>query len=160
MNLKLFWQSWNWPWYSRMCLLYWLHWHLAIKTSWLTVKERKYESQYCRLRIWKLCRIWIWCNWIVDTDYTNSPVSGWRIQNTVITGHFSQHRTNGASSSTPWMFQGHFDTGPSGGQADTQLVCIMFVLYPTTSPIIWMALCKLYPRRRLNGRKTNTSPYS
>jgi len=33
----IFWKFWNWPLYSRQCLLYWLHWHLVIKrVHWLS----------------------------------------------------------------------------------------------------------------------------
>ena len=42
---KIFWKSWKWSSYRRKCWLYWLHWHLVVEMSSLTVKRPKYKSQ-------------------------------------------------------------------------------------------------------------------
>ena len=96
----IFWQSWNWPWYNYECWLYWLHWHLAVEPSSLTLKNPQYESQYCQLWMWRESGFWHWSGMTVPTDYENSPASGSIIPNSFIARHSSQHGTNGPSSST------------------------------------------------------------
>ena len=91
---KIFWMSWNWPLYSREYLLYWLHWHLVVETSSLTVKKRKSASQYYLLWMWRHVGTQHWSCLSKSTNYENSPASGSKIQNTGITSHSSQHRMN------------------------------------------------------------------
>jgi len=50
---KILSMSWNWPSYSRECLLYWLCWHLVIEMSSLTVKKPKSALQNYWLWIWR-----------------------------------------------------------------------------------------------------------
>jgi len=146
--------------YSRKCLLYWLRWHLVVKTSSLTVKKPKSASWYYSLRMWRHIGIWHW-SWLSEpNNYVNAPASGVRIQNTVNTGHSSQQRMNGPLSSTSWKFWGHFDTGPCGCQSGIGSYCIMLSQCTMTCSIIWMALCELQWRWRLLGRKTYTSLWS
>jgi len=94
------------------------------------------------------------------TDHEKSPVSGWTIQNTAITTHSSQRRINGPTSITSWKFWGHSDSGPFECRRGRRLLCITVSQTTMTCSIIWMALCELEPRRRLNGRKTYSSPWN
>jgi len=79
----IFWKFWNWPSYSRECLLYWLHWHLVVKTSSLTVKKPKSAWRYYWLWMWR--SLWnttlelleqaYWllaftCEWLQNLKYT------------------------------------------------------------------------------------------
>ena len=99
----IFWKSWNWPSYSRECLLYWLRWQLVIETSSLTVKKPKFASRYYGLWMWRHLRTRHRSCSSPPTDYGNSHVSGSKIQNPMITGHFSQLKMSGPLWSMSWI---------------------------------------------------------
>jgi len=101
---KTFLMSWNIHSYDRECLLYFLRWHLIIETSSLTIKKPKYRLQSYLLWRCKHGAIRYWSCLSEYINYETSPASGWRIHNTAITSHSSQHRMNGPSSSTSWPF--------------------------------------------------------
>jgi len=101
---KIYWPSWNWPWYSSECSLHWLHWHLAVKRSLLTVTLPKYESHYRQWWMWRHSGIRHWSWLSKPTDLENSLESCSSIPNGVITGHSSKHGTTGPSSSMSWRF--------------------------------------------------------
>jgi len=84
-------------------------------------------------------------------------MSALRIHHPAITGHCSQHRMNGPSSSTSLRLPGHSDIGPSGCWKGIELLCIMSSLSTMTCSIMLMALGELCRIRRHNGRKTSTS---
>jgi len=125
---------------------------LVIESSSVTVKKPKYESQYYLVSMWLHDgnRHWSCCS--EPTDYENSPVSGSRIQNTVITGHSSQHRINVQWSSKSWRLWGHSDTAPCGCRSGIWVLCITSSLSTMSCSIIWKAISKLQPRGRINGR--------
>ena len=156
----IFWKSWNWPSYSRECLQYRLRWHLVVETSSLTVKKPESTSAYFRLWMWSHGGTQHWRYSSAPTDYGNSRASGSKIQNTVITGHSSQHKMNGRLSSMSWKYWDHSDIGPSGCQRGIQSHCITLSQCTMTCLITWMALCELWLRRRLNGRRTCSSLWS
>jgi len=139
-----FWMSWNWPSYSRECLLYWLHIHLVVKTYSLTVKKPQSALQYYLSWMWRHIGTQHW-NWSkLSTIYENLHASGSTLQNTVNTSHTSQHRTNGPLRSTSWMYWGHSDIGPCGCQRGIQSHCIMLSQCTITCSIIRMTLCELW----------------
>jgi len=150
--------TWQCPSYSWECLEYWLHWHAVVEMSSLTVIKPKYELQYYQSWMCKHGGIQQWSCLGKTTDYENLPARGLRIQNTVITGHSSQLRMNGLSSSTWWRSQHHSNTGPCGCQKSIQSHCIMSSLSTMTCSIIWMVLCELRLGRWYIGKKTYTWP--
>jgi len=150
----LFWKSWNWLSYSRECLLYWLCWYLVVEMSWLTVKKPKSTYRYFRLWMWRHVGTQNWGYSSVATDHANSHSSGSTIQNTAITSQFSQHNINVPLWSMPWQCWGHCDIVPCGCQRGILSHCITWLQCTITYSILWMAWCELWPRRRLNGRKT------
>jgi len=160
MNFKIFWKSWNWQSYSSECLRYWLHWHLVVETSSLTVKQLKCESQLYLVGMWRHSEIRRWGYVTKLTDYENLPGSGWSIRNTVITGLSSPHRMNGWSLGMSGKFWDHYGAGPCGCLNGILLLCIMLSLSTMTHSIIWMEVFKLLLRRRPNGRKTYILPWS
>ena len=100
----IFWNSWNWSSYSRECLLYWLRWHLVVELSSLTVKEPMSALRYFRLWMWRQVGT-VHCSYSsCPTDYGNSHVSGFNIQNTLNTSHCSQHKMNGRLWSKSWKY--------------------------------------------------------
>jgi len=119
-----------------------------------------YKSQFHLLQMWKYSRIQLGSCLNKLTAYQNLPANGSWIQNTVITSNSSQHRVTGSSSNTSWKFEGHSNIGPCGCQEYIQLLYITFSHSIMTSLIIWMPFGEVYLRSRLNGRKTNTSPWS
>ena len=64
--------SWNWPLYSRECLLYWLPWRLVVKTSSLTVKMTQSALRYFQLWRWRHIGTVHWSYSSVPTDSGNS----------------------------------------------------------------------------------------
>jgi hypothetical protein len=94
------------------------------------------------------------------TDYKNSPTSGSKIQNAVITNHSSQHRMNGPLSSMSRKFWCISNIWCGCCRRDIQLLCITLSQSMMTDSILWMALCELWLRRRLNGRKTCSLSWS
>ena len=150
----IFWKSWNWPSYSRECLLYWLHWHLVVETSSLTVKKPNLASRY----FW----LWMWrhfatqhCSWSsAPSDYGNLHTSGSKIEHTLITGNFSQLKMNRPLWSMSWKYWGRFDFGPCGCRRGILSHCITLSQCTMTCSIIWMAWCELWLRRSLHGWKT------
>jgi len=94
------------------------------------------------------------------TVYGNSHAGAFKTQNTVDTGRYSQLRMNGRLSSMSWKYWGHFDIGPFGCRRAIQSHCIPLSQYKMTCSITWMTWCELWPRRRLNGRKTCSSRWS
>jgi len=156
----IFWKSWNWPSYSRECLMYWLRRHLVVETSSLTVTKWKFASRYYQLWMWRHSGTQHWRRSSVPTDYGNSQASGSKIQNTLNKGHFSQHKMSRPLWSMSWKYRGHFDIGPCGCQRGIQSHCIMLSHCTTTYSITWMAWCVLWLRRRLHGWKTRSSLWS
>jgi len=67
---------------------------------------------------------------------------------------------SGQWSSMSWKFYGHSGTGPYGCRNGIPLPCIISSLFKMTCSITWMSWCELWPRRRHNGRKTYTLPWS
>ena len=82
-----------------------------------------------------------------------------KTQNTVITGHYSQHRISGWLLSISRRFYGHSSTGPCGCRNGIPLLCTTSSLSTITCLLTWMAWWELWPRRRLNGRKTYSLPW-
>jgi len=150
----IFWKSWNWPSYSTECLLYWLHWHLVVEMSPLTVKMPKFASRYYRLWMWRHSGTQHWRCPSTWTDYGNSHPSGSKIQYTLITGDFSELKMSGPLWTMSWKFWGHFDIGPYRCQWGIQLHCITVSHWTMTRLFTGTAWCELWPRRRLNWRKT------
>ena len=112
----IFWKSWNWPSYSRECLLYWLLWHLVVETCSMSVKRAKFALLYYQLWMWRHGETQ-YCNcWSPPTDYGNSHGSHSKIRNTQITGHISQLKMSGQLWSMSWKYWGNFDIGPCGCQ--------------------------------------------
>jgi len=95
----------------------------------------------------------------MPTVYGNSHGSGFKTQNTVITGHSSPHRRSGPLSCLSWRLYSHSAIGHCGCRNGIPLVCITSSLAAMTCSITWMVWCELWPRRRHNGRKTYTSPW-
>jgi len=153
----IFWKSWNWPSYSRECLLYWLCWPLVVEISSLTVKKPNSALQYFRLWMWRNFRTLNWSYSSGPTDYGNSPVNGFKIQNTPNTGNFSQLQINGWLWSMSWKYWGHSDIEPFGCRRGIQSHCIMLSQYTMTCLITWMAWCELCLRRKLHRKKTSSS---
>ena len=87
-------------------------------------------------------------------------MSGLKPQNTAIASWSSQHRMSGLLSSMLWRVHGHSVTGFCGCQNGIPLLCIMSSLSAMTCLITWIAWCELWPRRRHNGRKTSSVPWS
>jgi len=140
---KIFWMAWNWPSYSGECLPYWLCWQPVIETSSLPVNKPKAASQYHLLWIWRHIGTRHCSSLSKHTDYENSPISGSKIQYTVIAGHSSQHRRNGRLCCTSWKFWGHSVIGPCGCRTSIQSHCNTSQQSTMTYSIIWMALCEL-----------------
>jgi len=140
----IFWKSWNWPSYSRACLRCWLYWHLVAETSSFTVEKRKSVSQYFELLMWRHIgtQHWSWSS--ASTDYGNSHVSGFKIQNALITSHFSQLKMNGPLWSMSWKYWGHFDIGPCGCPRGIQWHWITLSQCRMICSTIWMAWCELW----------------
>jgi len=156
----IFWKSWYWPTSSREFLLCWLRWHLVVETSTVTVKRPKFASRCYRIRMWRECGTQHWRCSSEPTDYGNTHASGSKIQNNLITGHFSQLKMSGPLCSTSWKYWGHFHIGPFGCCKGIQSHCITLSQCTTTCSITWMAWCELWPRRWLQGRKTCSSLWS
>jgi len=78
----------------------------------------------------------------------------------MITRYSSQHKMNGPLWSMSWMCWGHSDIGLCGCRRGIQSHCITLSPCTMTCWIIWMAWCKLWPRRRLNGIKTSFLQWS
>jgi len=57
-----------------------------------------YELLNFQLWMWKYSGIGHWSHLSEPTHYENSPMSGWMIQHTLITGNSAQHRMNGRLS--------------------------------------------------------------
>jgi len=121
---KIIRKSWNWPSYSRECLLYWFRWHRVIEMSSSTAKNPTSPLRYCLLGMWRHVGTRHWSCLSVPTNYENSPSSGSKIQHPVFTSHSPQQRMNGLSSSTSWMFWGHSAIRPCGCQRGIQSHCI------------------------------------
>jgi hypothetical protein len=156
----IFLKSWNWGSFSTECLLDWLNWHLIIETSSLTVYKRMSASRFFRLWIWRHVRSLHWRCLTSPSDYGNSHASGFKIPNTVISGHSSQHKMNRPLWSMPWRYWVHSNIGPCGCRRGILPHCILLSLYTMRFVIIWMAWCELSLTRRLNERKTCSSPWS
>jgi len=156
----IFWKSWNWPSYGRECLLYWLCWHLVIETSSLTIKKPKSALPYFPLWMWRHDGTLYWKCSTATTDNRNSHESGFKIQNTVITGHSTHHKMNWWLWSMFWKYWGHSDIGHCGCRRGIHSHCIMSSQCTMTCSIRWMASCELSPSRKLNGRKTYSLPWS
>jgi len=156
----IMWKSWNWPSNSSECLLYWLHWHLVIETSSLTLKESKSASRNFQLWMWG--HIWTlhWSCSNMSTTYMDSPASGSEIQNTVITGHSLQHKMNRPLSSMSCNYSDNSEIGPCGCWRGLQSHCITISQCTMTCMIISIAWCELWLKRRPHGRKTCSSPWS
>jgi len=154
------WKSWNWPQYSRECLLNWIRWHLVVETSSLNVKKPKSASQYYPLWMWRDIRTRRQSCSSAPTDYVNSCGSGLGTHNPAITGHCSSHTMSGQLSSMSWKFYGHSSTGPCGCGSGIPLLCIRSSVSTMTCSITSLAWCELWPRRRQNWRKTYTLPWS
>jgi len=73
--------------------------------------------------MWWYLGICHWGSLSKTTDYENLPTSGFKIPNTVNTGHSSQHGMNGPLSSMSWRFQSHSDTGHFRCQRGTWSQC-------------------------------------
>jgi len=112
MYFKIFWKSWNWPSYSRECLLYRLRWHLVVEMTIFTVKKPKSASRYNLLWMWRHLGTRLWSCLSEPTEYQHSATSGTKTQHTVITSHCSQYRVNGPLRSPSWKFWGYSDIGP------------------------------------------------
>jgi len=156
----IFWKSRNWPSYSRECLRYWVRWHLITETSSLTVQKTMSVLQYYQLWMWRHVGTQHCSCTSAPTEYRNSHVSGCKIQNAVITGHFSQLTMDGPLSSMLWKYWENFNIGPCGCQRGIQSHCIMLSRCTMTCSIIGMAWCKLWLESRLHGRKTCSSLWS
>jgi len=139
--------SWNWPSSSRECLLYWLCWHLVVETSSLTVKRPMCAWQYFQLWMWRHIGTLHWSCWSAPTEYGNSHASGWRIQKTRITGHWSQHKMNEQFRNMSQKYWGHPDIETCGCRRGIHAHCNTFSQCTITCSIIWMAWCKLWLRR-------------
>jgi len=126
----------------------------------LTVKKPKSGSQYHPLSMWRHVGTWHWRSSSASTYYVNSQASCLKSQNTAITCHSSQHRMSGQLSCMSWRHYGHSVTGPCGYWNGILLLCITSSLATMTCLISWMAWCDLGPRRRLDGRKTYSLPWS
>jgi len=150
----IFRKSWNWPSYSRECLRYWRHWHLVVETSSSTVKKPTFASLYCRLWIWRHDGTQHWSSSRARTNYGNSHLNHSKIQNTLITSHFSQLKLSGTLWRMSWKYWGHFNNGPWGCQKGIQSHCITWSQCTMTCSTIWTAWWQLGLRRKLHGRKT------
>jgi hypothetical protein len=128
--------------------------HLVAVTSLLTVKNPKSALHYSRLCMWRHIGTLHCSSSSVPTVYRNSHASGFETQNTVNPGHSSQLRMKGRLSSISWKCWGHFDIGLFGCRRGIQFHCIKLLQCTMTCSITWMAWCVLWPRRRLNGKKT------
>jgi len=156
----IFWKSWNWPSYSRECVLYWLRWHQVDKTSSLSVGKPKSASQHSLLWMWRNVGTQYRSCLSAPTDYEKSHASGSTIQNSAITGHSSQPRMNGPLLHTSWKYWGHSDMGLYGCRRGIQSHCITLSQSTMTYLIIRMAMCELWLKRPLNGQRTCSSPQS
>jgi len=156
----ILWKCWNRPSYSSECWLYWLRWHLVVKTSSLTDIKGNFASRYYRLWMWRHAGTQRWSCLSAPTDYGNSHASGCKIQNTLITGHFSQLRMSGSLWSMSWKYWGHFDIRPCGCQRGLQSHCITWSRCTMTCLIIWTVWFELPRRRSQHARKTCSSPWS
>jgi len=107
-------KSWNWPLYSRKCLLYWLPWHLVVETGSLNLKKPNSKSKYYPWWMWRQVKTRQWCCSSTPTNYENSHAGCSKIQNTVITGHSLQYRMNRPLWRTSWKYWSHSDMGPCG----------------------------------------------
>jgi hypothetical protein len=159
MYFNIFWKSSNRPSNGRECLLYWYCSHLVVEISSFTFKQPKSASRHYPLRMQRHIGTRQWSYLRKSTDYENSPTSGSKIQNRVITGHSLQHRKNGQLLSTSWKFWGHSDIAHCGYWRGIRSHGITKSQYTMTCSIIQMALCKLSLRSTLNGRKTCSSPW-
>jgi len=157
MYFNIFWKSWNWPSYSRVCLLNWLCWYLVVETSSLTVESAQFALRQYLLGMWRHIGTRHGSCSSKPTDYVNSDASGSTFQTTVITGHSLQHRMNGPLPGTSWKLWGHSNIGPCGCQCGIWSDCITLSQTTMTCSIFWMVLCELWLRRRLNWRKTYSS---
>jgi len=149
----IFWMCWNWPSCSRECLLYWLRWHQVIEMSSLSVKKPKSAFQYFRL--------WKWghvgtpdCGLLSGpTDYGNSHMSGFKIQNTLNTGHCSPHIMTGRLWSMSWKYCSYSSIGRCACRRGIQSYCITLSQCTMTCSITWMAWCGLWLRTKHIGKK-------
>jgi len=73
------------------------------------------------------------------TDYRNSHMSLFEIQNTVNTGNYSHLRICGQLSSISWKYCGHFNIRPRGCRRGIPAHCITSSQCPMTCSITWMA---------------------
>ena len=146
--------SWNWPSYSRECLLYWLCWHLAVETSSLGVKQQKSTLQYFQSSVWRHVRTLHSSFPSGPTNYGNPQVSGFRIQNTLHTGQCSQHKMNGELRSMSWKYWSDSDIGSCACPIGIQSHCITLSQCTMTCSITWMMWCDVFLGRKLNGMKT------
>jgi hypothetical protein len=156
----IFSKSWNWPSYSKECLLYWLRSHLVVETCSVTVKKRNSALPYFWFSMWRHVGTLHWSDSCGSTDYGNSPVSGFKTQNTPNTGHCSQLKISGRLWGMSWMYWGHFDIGPFGCPSGIQSHCITWSQCTMTCLITWMAWCEVWLGRKLNGKKTSSSQWS
>ena len=134
--------------------MYWLRWHLVVETSSLTVKKPTLTSWYYQLWMWRHGGTQLWSCSSPPTDHGKSHVSGSRIQNTLIAGHFSQLKMSGPLWSMWRKFWGHFNIRPCGCQRGIQSHCITLLQCTMTFSIIWTEWCELSLRRGLHSRKT------
>ena len=140
----IFWKSWNWPSYSRECLLYWLCWHQVVETHSLTDTQRKTASWYFWLWMWRHVGTVTWRCSSTPTDYGNSYASGFKFPNTVITGHSSQYKMNGPFWSMSWKNWGHSNIRHCGCWRGVQWHYITFSQCTMTCSIIWIAWWELW----------------
>jgi len=157
---KIFWMSWNWPSYSREYKLYWVRWHLVVKTTSLSVNNPYSTLQFYRSWMWRHLGTRHRSCLSEPTNSTNSAGSCSKIQNTMITGHSSQHRMNCPLTIMWWKFRGQSDNGPCGYHRGIQSHCVMLSPSTMTYSVICMGICKWWLERTLNGRKTCSSPWS
>jgi len=116
--------------------------------------------QYFRLCMWRQVGTLHWSCSSAPTKYGNSHESGFITQNTVNTSCYSQLSMNGWLSSMSWKYWGHFRIVSFGCRRRIQSHFITLSQYTMTCSITWMAWRELWPRRRLNGKKTCSSLWS
>ena len=141
-------------------MLYWLRWHLDVETSLSTVNKQYSGSQYYSLGMWRPVVKRHWSCSSAPTDCLNSPWSGLTTQNIATTGRSSRLRMSRLFPSMWWRFYGQSGTGPLGWRNGIPLLCITSLLSIMTYLITWMTWCELWPRKRPNGRKTDSSLWS
>ena len=156
----IFWKSWNWPSYSREWMLDWLRWHVLATMSLLTGKNPKSALRYLRLWKWRHIGTLHWGYSSGHTDYGNCHMSDFKIQNTLNTSHYSQHKMNRRMWCTTWIYWVHSDIEPFGCQHRIVLHCITLSQCAMTCLITWMAWCELLLRSKLNGNKTCSLQWS